>query len=320
MIRQIQRAGALISGASLMAILSIVAAAPIFAKTQIHGKSAGTNKLTAVPAVCFNSECAQSIVDCRPLAGSMADLWIRVSGPIADTTVLPGLGTTDDPALTIEAGYVPSDSEIIKLARSMQFVPLRDFLPSPSLTEDLRFTPYRSRRQYRADSLLKSGADITAYADAFHEAHFTFTLPEVAVGRNLWLRVTYITPDGRAITSTQSSVVSVEAPCSVQDLAIVLGSHIYLSVIRYDYIGAIALADTMIQRGWSHLTGLEAARIAASIAGRYDKAIQFLDYTFTKTGQVGESTTGVPADSATARQEYERLRELLQGQAEQQQR
>ena len=76
----------------------------------------------------------------------------------------------------------------------------------------------------------------------------------------------------------------------------------------------------MIQHGWCDLLGLEAASTAASETKRFDKAIQFLDYFFSRAGQVQMSGTDAPMDTTVARKEYERLRQLmLRKQAEHQQ-
>jgi hypothetical protein len=214
--------------------------------------------------------------------------------------------------LTLDAGFKPAPG----------YRPEPDYVPEPGLIERMNPNYYTTEEQKEAGSLWRAG-DGRANWRSVAIRHFVLTIPEDLAGDTVYFRARWEIEELGEDSGVSFTPLILTAPCSRDDSARVLGSHIKTMWVAGDYRRAMNLADSMIQRGWSDPQGLRWAGVSAARAGDLKKRLEFLDYMYAATGYIEKPFSAARARDpewlAEQRQHYEQLRaEILAMMNEQQ--
>lgn len=199
-----------------------------------------------------------------------------------------------------------------------------EYRPEAGLIERMKPQYYRYVSQRYADSLRQAGDPrASRWGSDFFKRHFILTIPKDISVDTVYFRAHWKI-EGLGERYGWSPPLVIIAPCSEADQERLLGNHIMVNSDAGNYAEAVALADSMIARGWSDPIGLYGAAISANQAGDYEKRLRYLDYMFSTKGYIvppsQSSQLNDPAWIEWQRQAYERSRAECQTKINEQQR
>jgi hypothetical protein len=245
------------------------------------------------PYSSARSEC--STMALQALAGSIARLWVTIY--FDPPQVNPDVVTN---------GFPKSWPEGLILEAS--------FDPAGGFTEELmrRFNPYFvDNEKPQLDSLWKANPDTVGMTPAAGLNRFDFRIipPIELAGHRIYFRATYHSRILGTLVSllTGPYCTSILAPCSVNDSILIMTSHVDLAASDSQ---ALAIADSMLARGWKSGLALDAALSRAKKLGQFDRAMRYLDSLYTVDDHHTRQNVWGP-DVISKQHEYTRSRSQI---------
>jgi hypothetical protein len=250
-------------------------------------EASGNARLRVDVGGTSGSECLPDRGDVL-LAGSQGEIVLQVYGEKSDKIEYRGLPSGPPGGLVMTAWLKVGTSD--------------DTVGSAALIKKLGPQFYVTFNQIIADSGYQQVHKISEQAKR-PQYHFLITLPSDCAGRKLCVKAAIDDSQFGRIEGT--GCTEIVAPCSKRDRDQVKSSYIKFAFDSQNYDRAIQLTDSLLQTDWRFLWGLMEAGMAARASGRFDRAIAYLDSSYS---YFGSPEVGYPLHSPQAEQEYQRQR------------